>query len=131
MSSASRLASIRIVAPVALMALIFWGSAQSGGGGFPEGARVIAHFSEYAALAALWAWALYPGLGRRALAVAGAISFLYAISDEVHQSYVPGRFSDPWDVLIDSLGIAFALVVLGRIYGPAGDRPGSPKSPNG
>jgi VanZ family protein len=131
MSSASRLASIRAVAPIALMALIFWGSAQSGGGGFPEWAHVIAHFSEYAALAALWAWALSPGLGRRAIALAGAISFLYAVSDEVHQSYVPGRFSDPWDVVVDSLGIVFALLAIRRVYGSGGDRPGSPKSPKG
>ena len=94
------------------MGLIFWSSAQSGAGSIPAWAAVVAHFSEYAALAALWAWALWPALGRKAFAVAAAVSFLYAISDEIHQSYVPGRFSDPWDVVVDSLGIAFALAAL-------------------
>ena len=33
----------------------------------------------------------------------------HAVSDEIHQSYVPGRDSDPVDVLVDCCGIAFAL----------------------
>jgi VanZ family protein len=94
------------------MALIFWLSSQSGGGDIPAWAGVLAHFGEYAALAALWVWALWPTLRYRSFAAAAAVSFLYAISDEIHQSYVPGRFSDPWDVVVDSLGIAFALLAL-------------------
>ena len=94
------------------MALIFWSSAQSGGGDFPEWAHVLAHFAEYATLTALWLWALLPALGDRAFAIAAAISFLYAVSDEIHQRYVPGRFSDPWDVVVDSLGIAVAVGVV-------------------
>ena len=91
------------------MGAIFWASAQSGGGDIPEWAHVLAHFAEYALLAALWAWALWPALRGRSLPAAACISFVYAVSDEIHQSYVPGRFSDPWDVVVDSLGIAFAL----------------------
>jgi VanZ family protein len=86
---------------------------------------VIAHFGEYALLAALWAWALTPALGGRALesgastaarhrlrlAAAGAISLLYAVSDEIHQSYVSGRDADPLDVLVDAAGIATALLL--------------------
>ncbi len=94
------------------MALIFWSSAQSGGGDFPEWAHVLAHFAEYAILAALWVWALWPAIGQRSLPAAAAISLLYAISDEIHQRYVPGRFSDPMDVVVDSLGIAFVLIAL-------------------
>ena len=41
---------------------------------------------------------------------------LYAISDEVHQSFVPGRGPSVQDVLIDSLGVIFGiLVVIGVI----------------
>jgi VanZ family protein len=98
------------------MALIFYLSAQpSVGPDLPAFTRVIAHFSEYAILAALWAWALYPALDRRALAVSGAISILYAISDELHQGYVPGRDSDPLDVLVDCCGIAFGLWLSDRL----------------
>ena len=92
------------------MGLIFYLSAQeSVGPELPAFTRVIAHFSEYALLTALWIWALAPVLGRRALFAAAAISFLYAISDEYHQSFVPGRDSDPFDVLVDSFGIATAV----------------------
>lgn len=34
-----------------------------------------------------------------------SISFLYAVSDEFHQSFVPGRSAAVRDVLIDSIGI--------------------------
>ena len=102
----------RATAPVALMAVIFFLSAQeSVGPDIGNWARVIAHFTQYAALAALWAWALAPALGRQALLAAAAISLLYAISDEYHQSFVPGRDADPLDVLVDACGIAVALVL--------------------
>jgi VanZ family protein len=113
MNSATSGSARRALAPLVLMGLIFWSSAQTGGDvDIPEWAHVVAHFIEYAVLAALWAWALWPALGRQAFAVAAAVSFLYAISDEIHQSHVPGRFSDPWDVVVDSLGIAFALAAI-------------------
>jgi VanZ family protein len=96
------------------MALIFYLSAQqSVGPELPAFTRVIAHFTEYALLAVLWAWALSPAIGgRRALVFAAAIAFAYAISDEYHQSYVPGRDSDPVDVLVDTNGIAVALLAI-------------------
>lgn len=100
------------------MALIFYLSAQEAvGPSLPEWTRPIAHFSEYFLLAALWSWALAPLLGRRALLAAALISFLYAISDEFHQSFVPGRESDPLDVLADALGIAAALLATRGLVG--------------
>ena len=109
----------RLLAPLALMSLIFYLSAQSSvGPDLPNFTRVIAHFSEYALLAALWAWALEPLLGRRAIWAAAAISMLYAVSDELHQRYVPGRDSDPVDVLIDWCGIAFGLWLSRRLRAP-------------
>ena len=106
----------RALAPLALMALIFYLSAQpSVGPDLPAFTRVIAHFGEYALLAALWAWALAPTLGARSLLVAGLISFAYALSDEYHQSFVPGRDSDPVDVIVDVAGIVFALAVLRQL----------------
>jgi VanZ family protein len=101
---------------LALMGLIFYLSAQSSvGPELPAFTQVIAHFSEYALLAALWRWALAPWLGARAFAAAAAISVLYAISDEIHQSFVPGRDSDPVDVLVDCCGIAFGLWLSARL----------------
>jgi VanZ family protein len=118
-STAARLGygslALRATAPLALMALIFYLSAQEAvGPELPAWVRVVAHFGEYALLAALWVWALTPVLGRRALLVAAAIAFAYALSDEYHQSFVEGRDADPLDVLTDAAGIAVAVILLAR-----------------
>ena len=105
--------AVRALAPLALMGLIFYLSAQqSAGPDLPAFTRVIAHFTEYFLLAGLWIWALTPALGGRALVVGAGIAFLYAISDELHQSYVPGRDSDPIDVLVDTAGILTATYLM-------------------
>ena len=109
------------------MGLIFWSSAQSGDGGVPFWATVVAHFTEYALLGALWLWALYPSVGRGAWPAAAAIAITYAVSDELHQSYVPGRDSDPFDVLVDAAGIATALG-LAYARGRASTRPTQSRS---
>ena len=71
--------------------------------------RKLAHFTEYAVLAGLMAWA-QPKLtvGRAALTWGAAV--LYAASDEWHQSFVPNRGPAPLDVLIDSTGALAAVV---------------------
>ena len=112
MSAASRTAALRAIAPLALMGLIFFLSAQPDPGpDLGSSGRVIAHFSEYALLAALWAWALTPALERGALLAAAAVALVYALSDEYHQGFVSGRDSDPLDVVVDAAGIAFALAL--------------------
>ena len=44
------------------------------------------------------------------------ISVLYAVSDEIHQLFVPGRSCELRDVFIDSLGVLTALIILFIIY---------------
>ncbi len=39
------------------------------------------------------------------------LSFLYAISDELHQSFVPGRNCSFQDILIDSAGILIFYII--------------------
>jgi VanZ family protein len=39
------------------------------------------------------------------------ICFLYALSDEIHQSFVPGRACRILDVVIDTSGSAFFFLV--------------------
>lgn len=103
---------VRLIAPIAWMAVIFYFSSQSDPSpGIGNFGHVVAHFSEYFILTTLWAWALLPHLGLRALSVAWAIAVLYAISDEWHQSFVPDRDSDPIDVLVDACGAAAAVAV--------------------
>jgi VanZ family protein len=98
----------RVLAPLALMGLIFYLSAQpSVGPERPAWTRIVAHFTEYFVLTALWIWAL----GVRALPAAAAISLLYAVSDEFHQSFVEGRDADPLDVAADAAGIAAACLI--------------------
>ncbi len=121
--------AVRAVAPLALMALIFYLSAQEQvGPELPAFTRVVAHFTEYAVLATLWIWALVPHFGRRGLIAATAISALYAAGDEWHQSFVEGRDSDPLDFVIDCFGIAFAVVLSRRSARRAASRP-RPTSP--
>jgi VanZ family protein len=51
-----------------------------------------------------------------------AVSVLFAISDEIHQSFVPGRQGAVMDVVIDSAGSAcamFCLWLLGRRQSPS------------
>lgn len=71
--------------------------------------RKIAHMVEYAVLTALWLRAHRPTFGPRGAALcAAAFSIAYAASDELHQTFVPGRSGQWTDVAIDSVGVAAA-----------------------
>ncbi len=37
------------------------------------------------------------------------LSFLYAVSDEYHQSFIKNRCGTPWDVLVDTVGILIVV----------------------
>ncbi len=70
--------------------------------------RKLAHTAEFAVLGALLLRALrseVPGF------VAGVA---YAISDELHQHFVPGRRGAPLDVLIDAVGVGLGILVWRR-----------------
>ncbi len=42
-------------------------------------------------------------------ATAICLAFLYAASDEIHQSFIPGRTPSIWDVCIDTAGAIIGL----------------------
>jgi VanZ family protein len=75
------------------------------------------HLFLFGVLAALYLYALK---GRKSLPETQSVfyllslflTFLYAISDEYHQSYTPGRHSTVNDVLIDVCGAISALILL-------------------
>lgn len=78
-----------------------------------------AHVAEYAVLALLlWralrkpVWHRPQPWSNRHAALAVGLSFLYAVSDELHQHFVPNRQGNPYDVLIDTAGAALALFAL-------------------
>ncbi len=68
-----------------------------------------AHMFLFGVLAVLWARALQDR--RRTLLLAFLLTMLYALLDEFHQSFVPGRTADPLDLVYDGLGAALALGV--------------------
>ena len=71
-------------------------------------ARKIAHALEYAILGAL----LLRALGNAAVAV--GFGSLYAVTDEVHQSFVEGRVGSPLDWGIDTVGVVLGVLLLAR-----------------
>lgn len=62
----------------------------------------------YALLALSFAWGL--GGKPKTAWLALLLAVLYAISDEFHQTFVPGRNGTPVDVAIDSLGASLGLL---------------------
>lgn len=68
------------------------------------------HFLGYSLLAFSYLWAL--GFERpNARQWSFLFATVYAVSDELHQLFVPGRGSWWFDVVIDSTGAAFALLI--------------------
>lgn len=72
--------------------------------------RKLAHFTEYMVLSLLFYRALHcpeaPGDQWRAAGVALVLAGLYALGDELHQWFVPGRVASLRDCLIDFSGAA-------------------------
>lgn len=70
--------------------------------------RKIAHVLEYALLGLLIHLLLRAyGVQKRWLAV--ALGVIYAVTDEVHQAFVPGRLGTPVDVMIDAAGVIIGV----------------------
>lgn len=78
--------------------------------------RKIAHMIEYGILTYLLfrAFKGYNLNARKSLILAIIFSFLYAISDEYHQSFILGREGTARDVAIDSIGIIAASLWIKR-----------------
>ena len=53
----------------------------------------------------------------RSVIPAVAIAGLYAVSDEVHQTFVEGRLGTPRDVAIDLVGILVGVLAWRRFAG--------------
>jgi VanZ family protein len=97
---------------IAWAGLIFYLSAQPdlpnpGIGWVGALISAVGHMSVFAGLAFLCARAL--GIRRHAAPLAFALTMLYALSDELHQAFVPGRCCDPLDMAYDALGAAAGL----------------------
>lgn len=78
--------------------------------------RKSAHFIAYFILAILLCRAFFSTQMKRAAGISRFffvwfICFLYAASDEIHQTFIPGRSGEFRDVIIDSLGSLLGLLL--------------------
>ncbi len=71
--------------------------------------RKLGHFAEFGVLGAL----LLRALGNAPVAV--VLGSLYALTDEAHQAFVPGRVASPLDWTIDAAGVLAGVAVLARL----------------
>jgi len=78
--------------------------------------RKAGHLTEYAILATLAARAFRASahdlLRRHWFWVSLLLAIAYALSDELHQSFVPSRTASIYDSLIDSVGALIALTII-------------------
>lgn len=106
---------VRLLLVAGWAALIFIGSSFPNPPGATGGEWQydLAHMIEYAVLGVLTSvalWAYRPGAPVLALGLtAWAFAVLYGMSDEFHQSFVPNRDANWWDVGFDALGAALGI----------------------
>lgn len=107
---------VRLVPALIWMLLIFALSSQEA---FPrpfsiaaELLAIAAHLVLFGALSALLWWGLswLPRQPRWLCAV--VITIAYGVTDELHQSFVPGRSSTLFDVVVDTIGAIVVVTVL-------------------
>ena len=112
---------------VSYAAIIFYFSSQPAPLSLPlfPGFDKLAHALAFGALGLLLYWAI--GCSFQALSVRSngflsvVISAMYGISDEIHQTFVPTRHADPFDVLADVAGAALALIAFRLLYSRDGE----------
>jgi VanZ family protein len=73
--------------------------------------KKLGHMTEYAILCLL----LWGALPADAPLWAWALAVLYAVSDEIHQTLVPGRNGWIVDVLVDGVGAGLAALAVWRL----------------
>lgn len=73
----------------------------------------LSHSFVYLVLAVLAVRAFAAGAALDLRLAAGVLAFCvsYGVSDEWHQSHVPGRHADPWDVVKDGVGALGGLAL--------------------
>ena len=79
--------------------------------------RKSAHFTLYFILGLLVISFLKEfGLSRKSIIISIIVVLLYAVSDEIHQTFIPGRSGEVFDVLIDTIGGTLSTVLYYLIY---------------
>lgn len=78
-----------------------------------QGMDKVAHAIAYGIFAILVRRAALPS--PRAALIGWTVPVLYGMTDEFHQSFVPGRDMSIWDLVADAVGALLALVVVTSI----------------
>jgi hypothetical protein len=107
----------------AAWALLIFGLSSIPGASFPASKLLsydkLLHAGVYAVLGGLCFLALrrrWPQKPSVLVLVATALSTLYGITDEFHQSFVPGRSPDVHDVLADCVGALVGAVAMSALF---------------
>ncbi|MBD3353105.1 MAG: hypothetical protein GF364_16610 [Candidatus Lokiarchaeota archaeon] len=79
----------------------------SGEGTIPIDITTLLHIAEYAALSFFLTFGFNKKIKSQFIILIGV---LYAISDEIHQYFVPYRYFDVFDILLDTIGVLLGLV---------------------
>jgi VanZ family protein len=108
--AATKRSALSLWLPVVLWACVIFAfsavpSLGTGLGTWDLVLRKLAHVSEYALLGLLLARAT------RRPAVAVVLAAAYAVTDEIHQTFVEGRHGAPLDVAIDTAGALVGVLV--------------------
>lgn len=78
--------------------------------------RTVAHFSEFACLSFFMNNLFVAYREKLNPLFACTLSFIYAITDEIHQIFVPGRACQFLDMMVDLAGILSGFIVYAVIY---------------
>lgn len=90
------------------------------------------HFFVYLVFGMLLLWwrSSIPGRSSaRILIEAGLVGTIYGILDEIHQSFVPGRTSDPMDLVTDVAGLMTGISIgtFSLIFAKKNEHAGNPQ----
>ena len=86
--------------------------------------RKFLHLAEYGILTYLWLRTIWKLTEKFVVSLnrSMALSVIYAITDEIHQSYVPQRLGVWYDVVLDSAGVLVMGYILWRVKQRGEDR---------
>jgi VanZ family protein len=107
---------LRWAAVIAWMGVIFFLSSRPDlpnfAPGLPGLEEIGGHLTTYGVLAALLWWALRGSAVRYPATWALVLAVSYGVTDEFHQSFVPGRDMSVSDLMVDLIGASVVLLVI-------------------
>jgi len=114
-----RFQAILLRLPALLIAAVIWFLSSQQTLPQPKGIfgwDKLQHFAVFALLAAAIGFWVSPAFGKRrpalSLFLVALVGSAYGAIDELHQYFVPGRYSSSWDWLADTLGAFFGAVAV-------------------